>query len=71
MTSDAVSDSSAKLNISITAENDGNQSGNPRLEFETQVFEIGPDGKAADRVAASFASVGGEFPTTTVSANGR
>jgi beta-galactosidase len=60
---EAVSNGSATLDMSITAENDGKQDG-PRLEYVTQVFNAGVDGKPVGGTVASFADVVGEFPIT-------
>src|SRR5207237_9968002 len=61
---EAVSDGAAKLAMSITAENDREEAV-PRLEYATQVFDVGTDGKPVGSAVASFAPVAGEFRQRT------
>ncbi|HSV16436.1 MAG TPA: glycoside hydrolase family 2 TIM barrel-domain containing protein, partial [Tepidisphaeraceae bacterium] len=61
---DAVSDGSAKLSMSITAENAGGQA-NPHLEYATQVFELGLDGKPSGNAVTSFAPATADFKDHT------
>ncbi len=56
-----VSGGTARLGISITAENDGNEI-DPRVEYATQVFEAAGDGRRVGSAVASFVPVGAGFP---------
>jgi beta-galactosidase len=58
-----LSDGLAKLDMSITAENDGDTL-NPRVDFATHIFEADSDGKALGNAIASFAPVVANFQTT-------
>jgi beta-galactosidase len=58
------STASATLAMSITAENDAVDQIDPHVEFATQIFEAGADGKPTGSAVASFAPVAAELRRT-------